>query len=639
MTYEYYSVLSKIVAIDAEQLADIMFPRVCSLCGAQSLLVYRMEPGQTIAKLYLSYSPKLIHPLLQMMFTQNISHLFNRPFLVKDTIPSSELRRKILDSGDASYMIYPVFRAAAPSYFFYFTSEKEDNPWREDLVAAFSNMLALRLAEEEARKNLKNESFLLTTASHEIRTQISAFIGLSENLAATELSHEQEKTVTVLRQAAENMLQTLNGILDYSRLKAGKLHVEYAPFDVREMVSGIADLFTPLAEKSNTVLSCDFSKLTESNVTSDSTQLRRAVFNLVNNAVKFTQNGSILISAETDEKQKVLRITVKDTGIGIPASKRTTLFNEYEQVKASSALKIKGSGLGLNITYHIVKTLGGSIDWISEEGKGSRFWIQIPYSVPEQTETVCLPLRILIVDDEPISTQVVSTFLVNQGHPVTSARTKEEALNFLHRRSYDLILLDLHLPDGSGFDLFSEIRALPPLQETAVYALSASTDFYEESLCMNKGFNGFLQKPVAKNVLNTLLNKICAEKRRRFSDTSDEDTLFDLNTLVSFKNSMSPENFSKLVSEFLLHSYSLVTELNSAVKLKDYKETYRFAHNLKSAARVFGLTRLASHAETIENLSKPDNPDKEAILPLLKELETEYNKSTMVLQQYLQENK
>ncbi len=639
MICEYYSILSKIVSIDAEQLAGIMFPRICELCGAQSLLVYRMEPGQTVAKLYLSYSPKLIHPLLQMMFTQKVSHLFNRPFLVKDTIPSSELRRKILDSGDASYMIYPVFRAASPSYFFYFTSEKEDNPWHEDLVAAFSNLLALRLAEEEARKNLKNESLLLTTASHEIRTQISAFIGLSENLAATELSPEQEKTVTVLHQTAESMLQTLNGILDYSRLKAGKLHMEYVPFDVKEMVSGVADLFAPLAEKGNTVLSCDFSKLTEPDITSDPTQLRRAVFNLVNNAVKFTQNGSVLISAETDENQKILRIAVKDTGIGIPASKRATLFNEYEQANSSSALKIKGSGLGLNITYHIVKTLGGSIDWISQEGEGAEFWIQIPYTVPEQTEAACLPLRILIVDDEPINTQIVSAFLVNQGHPVTNARTKKEALDFLRQRSYDLILLDLHLPDGNGFDFFSEIHTLPSIHETAVYALSASTDFYEESLCMNKGFNGFIQKPVAKNVLTGLLNKICAEKRQRFSDTSDEDTLFDLNTLISFKNSMSAENFSKLVSEFLLHSYNLVTELNIAVKLKDYKETYRFSHNLKSAARVFGLTRLASHAETIESLSKPDNPHKESILPLLKELETEYNKSTMVLQQYLQENK
>lgn len=639
MTYEYYSVLSKIVAIDAEQLAGVMFPRVCALCGAQSLLVYRMEPGQTVAQLYLSYSPKLIHPLLQMMFTQNISHLFNRPFLVRETIPSSELRQKILDSGDLSYMIYPVFRAASPSYFFYFTSEREDNPWREDLVAAFSNMLALRLADDEARKNLKHESILLTTASHEIRTQISAFIGLSENLAMTELTPEQEKSVTVLRQTAESMLQTLNGILDYSRLKAGKLHMEYAPFDVGEMISGVADLFSPLAEKVNTVLSCDFSKLTEPRITSDSTQLRRAVFNLVNNAVKFTQNGNVFISAETDESRKILRITVKDTGIGIPASKRATLFNEYEQASTSSALKIKGSGLGLNITYHIVKTLGGSIDWVSQEGKGARFWIQIPYTVPEQTEAVCLPLRILIVDDEPINTRIISAFLVNQGHPVTNARTKEEALNFLHQRSYDLILLDLHLPDGDGLDLFSEIRALPSVRETAVYALSASTDLYEESLCMNKGFNGFLQKPVARNVLSALLNKICAEKRQRFSDTSDEDTLFDLNTLISFKNSMSAENFSKLVSEFLLHSYSLVTNLNTAAKLQDYKEVYRFAHNLKSAARVFGLTRLASHAETIESLSKPDNPNKESILPLLKELETEYNKSTMVLQQYLQENK
>lgn len=638
MDKKILTILSKILEADYDKLANSIFRDICVLLQTNRILVYRAEPQETISKLFLSYSPKLIHPLMQIMPLKEYAHLFNKSNDIKDTMHLEELKQSMLDAGDTFFYLYPVFRENKALYIFCYVTSKEKVTWREDLIGLFSTVLALKFGEEKALELYQNESFMLSTASHEIRTQIGSFIGIADLLTRTKLDKPQKKKVTLLQQGAENMLQTLNSILDYGKLKAGKIHLQYVPFDFAEMINSISEMFIPIAEKNHTQLTCDLSKLKTHHITSDPGRLKRIIFNLVSNAIKFTNNGKVKISAESNDKHKLITVTVSDTGVGIPETMKDLLFKEYQQADTNSFLSLKGTGLGLSISYKLIKRLGGKIDWESKEGKGTKFWFEVPYSPVEDRELSPFPLKILLVDDEPINTKLTASFLTKLGHYVTIAETAKDALFIAHENTFDLMLLDLHLPDESGYELFTKICQLKHHVETPIYAFTASADSSEEASCLNKGFKGVVEKPFSKDALKDILYKICSEKKQRFSDTEKEDAIFDLSVLVNFRNSIGPEGFQNLVSEFLLHSYNLVMELNAITNSENYAEIYRISHNLKSAAKAFGLTGLASRAERIEKLSKTEAPEAEEFLALLKKLEKEYNKSTMLLQQYTQEN-
>ena len=634
--YELSEALTKLQALPVTHIEQQVFPELCRLCNVETMLVFQSVPGENWAKRILGYSHDMLHPLMQMFRFERMSHLCYRPCLIKDNITNPEVRATLLKQGDVSFFIYPVHLENAGTVFFYFSSKDKKHRWNESILAVVSKTVALRLWGEEEKKARQNDSFLLSTASHETRTQLAAFLALTESLENKNLPKDALADVGLLQKTAENMLQTLNGILDYGKIKSGRMRLNPVAFNIGECIKSIVEIFTPLAQKNGVSLSCDLSGLSAPTINMDPVLIKQVIFNLLNNAVKVAPNGSIRLTVSSDDDKRLISVAVADTGPGIPEDIKDTLFDAYVQ---ADPMKSKGTGLGLAISKNIISFLGGTIRADNAPEGGAVFSFSIPYEPAAQKDTATLPLNILLIDDDQMSLKLTEAYLIKLNHHVSLANSAEKGLDMLKRHNYDVAFADIHLTDLDALELLEKIREIPNRNGMPVYAYTASGDPKERDACLKAGFSGVLIKPLPKDVFKNILDQIGILKKFRFSDSPLENSSFDLKTLIEFKDAIDPEQFENLVSEYLLHSYTLFNEINRAFMANNPSDLYRFAHNLKSASKTFGLKLLSKCAERIEKIGKSGIIPAEKTAKDIKLLEKEYKKSTMLLQQYIQENK
>ncbi len=628
--------LTKLQALPAGNLEQLVFPELCRLCGAQTLLVFQTVPGETWARRIMGYSSDLLHPLMQIFRFERMSSLCYRPLLIKDNISNPEVREILLKQGEVSFFIYPVHLENMGTIFFYFSSKAPEPSWNENVVAAVSKAVALKLWGEEEKRLRRNDAFLLSTASHETRTQITAFLALAESLENRKVSAEAANDIVLLHKTAEIMLQTLNSILDYGKIRSGRMQLSPVSFNMGECIAAVTEIFTPLAKKNGIRLSYDLSRLSAPNITMDPVLIRQIIFNLLNNAIKVAPNGRVEVSAFSDDAARVMTVSVSDTGPGIPDEIREKLFDPYVQ---ADPMKSKGTGLGLAISRNIIDFLGGTLEAENKPEGGAKFSFSIPYEPAVHEDIPSLPLNVLLIDDDPMSLKLGKSYLEKLNHSVSAVPSGQEALHQMTEHNYDVAFMDIHLTDYDACELFTLMTSLPGYAELPVYAYTASGDPRERDACLQAGFRGVLIKPLPPDVFKSILDQIGFLKKFRFSDSPLEDASFDLNTLNEFKNSINIEQFDGLVAEYLLHSYTLIKEIGRAFMLNNPAELYRFSHNLKSASKTFGMKRLSSLAERLEQTGKSDTIPAEKTAEEIKLLEKEYKKSTMLLQQYLQEAK
>lgn len=629
-------VLTKLQALPLGRLEQHVFPELCRLCNAEALLVFQSVPEENLVKRIMGYSVDLLHPLMQIFRFEHVSHLCYRPCLIKNDITNPEVRETLLKQGDVSFFIYPVHLENMGTLFFYFSSKDETPAWDENALAAASKALALKLWGEEEKRLRHNDAFLLSTASHETRTQITAFLALAESLENRKISDEAANDIVLLRKTAEVMLQTLNSILDYGKIRSGRMQLNPVPFDIGECISSVTEIFSSLAKKSSTRLTFDLSELTIPVIIMDPVLLRQVIFNLVNNAIKVTPNGEVFVKASSDSANNTITITVSDTGPGIPPEIIKTLFDVYVQ---ADPLKSKGTGLGLAISRNIIDYLGGTIKGENNPDGGAVFSFTIPCEPAVRRNSSSLPLNILIIDDDPLAGKLTETTLSKLGHSVTSAASGKEALSAVERHSFDVIFMDIHLDDFHAEDLFRKIVSVPNRSHIPVYAYTASGDPKERDACLKAGFKGVLIKPLPRDVFKDLLDHIGFLKRLSYNDTPKTDAALDLFALTEFKRSVDAESFENLTSEFLLHSYTLLNGINNAFMTNNAAELYRFSHNLKSSSKMFGLKRMSALARDLEEIGKAGRIPAQKTANLIKRMTFEYRKATSFLQSYLQDNK
>ena len=375
--------------------------------------------------------------------------------------------------------------------------------------------LDLQVALDKANQATQAKSEFLAVMSHEIRTPLHGILGMTELMGFSDLSPEQQQKLQVIRSSGDVLLALIDDILDLSKIEAGQLELEKRDFDLHQNLQQVVDLYQPSAHKKNLHLSMSIAPHVPSCVKGDSKHLRQIVANLITNAIKFTEHGQIqvLVAAHTrphDELQ--LDIKVRDTGIGIPPERQDRLFKAFSQADTSTTRQYGGTGLGLAICAALCHAMKGHIHVSSIPGQGSVFSVDVRLSTtapqrchpstsenPARSTPSASPMRqsllALVVDDHHINRQVAQLLLQRTGMTVHTAVDGPQALSQIQTQAYDLILMDLHMPQMDGLETTRRIRQMPLARQPKVIALTASAFEEDRQACLAAGMNSFMSKP------------------------------------------------------------------------------------------------------------------------------------------------
>jgi len=391
----------------------------------------------------------------------------------------------------------------------------------EDVTDQHNYELNLKKARDAAEQATKTKSEFLANMSHEIRTPIHTIIGMSELLNLTPLDQEQEEYGSQIRFSADILLSLINDILDFSKIEAGQMELEYTSCNLQELMEDSIDLISLEAHKKGVEVGLFAQPGTDFQIEGDPTRLRQIAVNLTNNAVKFTQKGQVMIYLnliEQDARSVRIRISVKDSGIGIAESKKINLFNAFTQADSSTTRRFGGTGLGLTISKNLVTQMGGELKVDSREGEGSEFYFSLtfPRSVPYRTVPELMEfgenlkgVSVLLVDDNPSIRGTLKKYLSSWGCLVEEAGSGREAIGKMKDRisrnlsHFDLCITDQLMPEMDGWQLASEVHSSNSLTPTAMILMSlkGSRGTEEAKMKLLGWFAAYITKPIRKKEL------------------------------------------------------------------------------------------------------------------------------------------
>ncbi|WP_300439661.1 ATP-binding protein [Christiangramia sp.] len=520
-----------------------------------------------------------------------------------------------------------------------------------DVTRSQRYRVQLEDAKEFAESLLASREQFMAAITHDLRSPLTTVMGYTDLIQKTDLNEKQNHYLTQIRKSSEFILRLVNDLLDLSKLEAGKMLVEKISFNPKKLITDTISNIIPAEKKKEVKIIVEVSDKTDVQIQSDPFRIKQILANLISNAWKFTEEGSILIAAELQEnsaKDHFLEIRVKDSGIGISKEMQSIIFEEFSQENSSIEKKFGGSGLGLAITKRLTELLDGEIRVESEQGKGSEFIINIPVvkisetrEDPEREEQAKAIIeektvdasgkRVLIVDDEPGQLSLTVEVAKSMGFEIETAVNGKEALEKFEASNFDIILTDIQMPVFDGFQLIKNIRASEIGKKIPVIALSGRTDI-KRDIYIQLGFNNKLLKPYKPDDLKQNIADILGleyEESKAFKEPQNDKLKsdnYDLSDIYEFSGH-DEEAMQKIIHAFLKGSEDSLQELKAAYKEKNINKMGKIAHRMLPMLRQMkakDLTGLLVKMEAREEINKTEfSFFEKKIKDLMSSLETE----------------
>jgi signal transduction histidine kinase/HPt (histidine-containing phosphotransfer) domain-containing protein len=528
------------------------------------------------------------------------------------------------------------------------------------LIARINTHMALKKAEKLALQAVKSKSQFLAMMSHEIRTPLNGIIGFANLLAKQPLNEQGHQFLDIIRKSSKHLLVIVNDILDYSKIESDKIILESIPLDIRKIVLGVSDLLALSARDKGIGFFWHCADEVPASVCGDPNRLRQVLFNLTSNAIKFTLQGQVELKVVVEKSRGdaiALHFWVRDTGIGIAPDAMEYLFQPFSQADTSTTRNFGGTGLGLVICARLVNLMGGEIQVESELERGSCFhftaWFTLSAHAAEESSKISDPAitgrhfngnyHLLVVEDVEVNRLYISELFSAFGiHAFDMANNGQEALERLHERSYDLVLMDCRMPIMDGFEATRRLRrreeSTGGRTHTPVIALTANATEADRLDCLAAGMDGFLTKPIEEAELAEALSRwlssvpalnvpppalgVALEQYPESLPTPCPESPLDDRALTEKERRMGGERFVRLMRAFFQDVARNKDALRAAVTLQDAGNLFEAAHALKGccgAVRAMRMIQLCGEMQTMGKIGAIQDSSE-----LMVQIETEY---------------
>lgn len=459
----------------------------------------------------------------------------------------------------------------------------------------------MQRSRQLAEASDKSKTDFVANMSHELRTPLAAILGFTDLLQKTILNKVQKEYLEAIHTAGNSLLAIINDILDLSKLDAGKIVMEHIPFHIPDLIHSVHAMFAHRAKQKNLKFTCMADTAINCQVTGDPMRLTQMLVNLISNAIKFTDSGSVTVSCVVEnetEQQVTVRFSVKDTGIGIPPEKSTEIFERFTQGDTDFTRKYGGTGLGLHITRQLAEIQNGSIELIKKEGPGAEFSFVIPYPKKNGNDTT-MPIlmsnvvagiehsrKVLIVEDNLMNQKLAAIILESYGYITTIAEHGVMAIEIMRRERFDIILMDIQMPEIDGYMTTRMLRSELGIS-TPVIAMTAHALAGEKDKCLQAGMQDYISKPFDEQTLLLTIQK-------SLQHFDEEKHRIESGSLISLEYlHQQTKGNDRLVKEmitiFIHQNPDDIENLMKAMQQKNYDAIYKIAHNLHNTIGFFGL--------------------------------------------------